>query len=172
MPAKTLTPQELNHALSSAAQWSYELKTFARPNGEATRVIYTEYDLPRPTLEPHDVVTDPEGNAWYSNFGGQTLGRIDPRTGKPYGPTFPHVTLRDMVASQKLLMARKASALREPRTSELPASRALGKGRVGIIDQGGLVAVGPPVELRNKLAAGGSLEELFLKVTQGHPEPT
>jgi ABC-2 type transport system ATP-binding protein len=39
-------------------------------------------------------------------------------------------------------------------------------GRVGIIDKGHLVAVGPPRELRDKVVPGGSLEEVFLKVTQ------
>ena len=68
--------------LSQSSTWGYELKPFARPKGKATQVIMTEYDLPRPTIEPHDVVLDGEGMAWYSNFGGQTLGRIDPRTGK------------------------------------------------------------------------------------------
>jgi len=68
--------------LSQSSTWEYTLKTFPRPKGKATQVVYTEYDLPRPTIEPHDVVLDPEGNAWYSNFGGQTLGKIDPKTGK------------------------------------------------------------------------------------------
>jgi ABC-2 type transport system ATP-binding protein len=40
-------------------------------------------------------------------------------------------------------------------------------GRVGIIDQGALVAVGPLNELQEKLVPGGSLEEVFLKVTHG-----
>ena len=53
----------------------------ARP-GRATRVIITEWDLPRPTIEPHDVVVDKEGIAWYSNFGEQTFGKFDPKTGK------------------------------------------------------------------------------------------
>jgi len=39
-------------------------------------------------------------------------------------------------------------------------------GRVGIIDKGDLVAVGPLRDLQNKLVPGGSLEEVFLKVTQ------
>jgi ABC-2 type transport system ATP-binding protein len=38
-------------------------------------------------------------------------------------------------------------------------------GRVGIIDRGDLVAVGPLEDLQNKLVPGGSLEEVFLKVT-------
>src|SRR5215831_8337653 len=68
--------------LSSSPTWEFPLKTFARPKGKATRVIITEYDLPRPTIEPHDVIVDGEGMAWYSNFGEQTLGKLDPKRGK------------------------------------------------------------------------------------------
>src|SRR6266705_1827648 len=68
--------------LSSVSKWEYPLKTLPRPTGRATRAIITEYDLPRETVEPHDVVVDKDGIAWYSNFGEQTLGRLDPRTGK------------------------------------------------------------------------------------------
>ena len=39
-------------------------------------------DLPRETIEPHDVILDKDGMAWYSNFGEQNLGRLDPKTGK------------------------------------------------------------------------------------------
>jgi streptogramin lyase len=67
--------------LSSSPAWKYELKTLARPAGRATRVVYTEYDLPRDTVEPHDVIVDREGIAWYSSFGEQYLGRLDPKTG-------------------------------------------------------------------------------------------
>ena len=68
--------------LSGHSTWEYDLKTFPRPRGRATRVIITEWTLPRPTIEPHDVVVDSKGVAWYSNFGEQTIGRFDPRTGK------------------------------------------------------------------------------------------
>jgi streptogramin lyase len=68
--------------LSSHPQWNFELKTLPRPTGAATRVIYTEYDLPRDTIEPHDVVVDGDGIVWYSSFGEQNLGRLDPKTGK------------------------------------------------------------------------------------------
>jgi streptogramin lyase len=67
---------------SGSPTWKYELKTLARPSGRATRVIYTEYDLPRETVEPHDVIVDRDGIAWYSSFGEQYLGRLDPKTGK------------------------------------------------------------------------------------------
>ena len=66
---------------SAAPQWTYALKTLPRPSGRATRVVYTEYDLPRATVEPHDVVVDADGIVWYSSFGEQNLGRLDPKTG-------------------------------------------------------------------------------------------
>jgi streptogramin lyase len=68
--------------LSSGPQWNYALKTLPRPKGRSTRVVITEYDLPRETIQPHDVVIDNDGIAWYSSFGEQFLGRLDPKTGK------------------------------------------------------------------------------------------
>src|SRR3984957_18574728 len=68
--------------LSSRPKWNFELKPLPRPTGAATRVIYTEYDLPRETIEPHDVIVDDRGMVWYSSFGEQNLGRLDPKTGK------------------------------------------------------------------------------------------
>ncbi len=67
--------------LSKGDTWSYELKTLPRPKGKATRVIYTEYDLPSRTRQPHDVTIDSQGYAWYASFGEQILGRLDPKTG-------------------------------------------------------------------------------------------
>jgi homoserine O-acetyltransferase len=43
-------------------------------------------------------------NALGSAHGSSGPNTIDPRTKKPYGPTFPHISLPDMVASQKLLV--------------------------------------------------------------------
>jgi homoserine O-acetyltransferase len=43
-------------------------------------------------------------NALGSAHGSSGPNTIDPRTGKPYGPTFPDVTLRDSVRTQKLLL--------------------------------------------------------------------
>ena len=62
--------------------WTYELKPFARPKGRATRVVITEWDLPRPTIQPHDVVVDSKGMVWYSDFGDQKVGKFDQKTGK------------------------------------------------------------------------------------------
>lgn len=61
---------------------SFALKTLPRPKGKATRTIITEYDLPRKLAMPHDVIVDSEGTAWYSDFGEQFIGRVDPKTGK------------------------------------------------------------------------------------------
>jgi streptogramin lyase len=66
--------------LSNDESWSYPLKTFARPSGRATRVVVTEYDLPRKLIQPHDVILDSEGVAWFTHFGEQFLGRLDPKT--------------------------------------------------------------------------------------------
>jgi virginiamycin B lyase len=60
----------------------FPLKTLPRPKGKATRAVITEYDLPRPLAMPHDVVVDSDGMAWYSDFGQQFIGRVDPKTGK------------------------------------------------------------------------------------------
>jgi virginiamycin B lyase len=68
--------------LSASDEWQYPLKTLPRPTGRATRVIVTQYDLPRPIIEPHDVLVDKKGIAWYSDFGELKFGRLDPKTGK------------------------------------------------------------------------------------------
>ena len=68
--------------LSKSDTWAYPLKTFPRPTGRATRVIITEYDLPKPTRQPHDVIVDSDGMAWYISFGEQIIGKLDPKTGK------------------------------------------------------------------------------------------
>ncbi|HTP95296.1 MAG TPA: carboxypeptidase regulatory-like domain-containing protein [Burkholderiales bacterium] len=68
--------------LSGGSTWDYPLKTLPRPKGRGTQVVITEYDLPRPTIEPHDVIADADGMVWYSSFGEQFIGRLDPKSGK------------------------------------------------------------------------------------------
>jgi virginiamycin B lyase len=67
---------------SSGDTFAYPLKTDPRPTGKATRVIITEYALPRPIAMPHDAQMDAHGMLWYSDFGSQVLGRLDPKTGQ------------------------------------------------------------------------------------------
>lgn len=68
--------------LSASPQWGYPFKILPRPTGKATEVIYTEYDLPRRTRQPHDVIVDSSGTAWYASFGEQILGKLDAKTGQ------------------------------------------------------------------------------------------
>jgi streptogramin lyase len=68
--------------MSTTDTRSYELKTLPRPKGVATRVIYTEYDLPRKETQPHDVIVDQDGMVWYSDFSNQFAGVMNPKTGQ------------------------------------------------------------------------------------------
>lgn len=65
----------------SSGHRRYALKTLPRPKGKATRVVVTEYDLPRPETLPHDAAADAQGNIWYADFGTHVLGMLDPKTG-------------------------------------------------------------------------------------------
>jgi len=55
--------------------------TLPRPQGRQTRVIITEYELPRLELATHDVAADSKGNIWYSPHRSSYIGRLDPKTG-------------------------------------------------------------------------------------------
>jgi virginiamycin B lyase len=68
--------------LNGRAKHPFELKTSPRPTGRATKVVITEYDLPRKEIQPHDVIVDRDGMVWYSHFGEQLLSKLDPKTGK------------------------------------------------------------------------------------------
>ena len=75
--------------LSESQTWEYPLKTLPRLKGRSTKVVITEYDLPRERAMPHDVILDEQGNAWYTDFGHQFLGKLDPKTGKVTEYTVP-----------------------------------------------------------------------------------
>jgi streptogramin lyase len=68
--------------LSNAETLDFPLKPLPRLKGRSTHVIITEYDLPRKDAQPHDVVMDPDGMVWYSDFSHEMLGELDPKTGK------------------------------------------------------------------------------------------
>jgi virginiamycin B lyase len=55
--------------------------TLPRPQGRQTRVVITEYELPRLETATHDVSGDSKGNLWYSTHRSSYVGRLDPRTG-------------------------------------------------------------------------------------------
>ena len=56
-------------------------KTLPRPTGKATKVIITQYDMPRKDTVPHDSDMDAEGNLWYTDQSDYFVGRFDPKTG-------------------------------------------------------------------------------------------
>lgn len=66
----------------SSGERKWPLKTLPRLKGASTHVIITMYDLPRRQIQPHDVITTNDGMVWYSDFGQQFLGMLDPKTGK------------------------------------------------------------------------------------------
>jgi streptogramin lyase len=114
--------------LSKDEVWSYPLKTLPRPSGRATRVVITEYDLPRRQIQPHDVVLDSDGMVWFSHFGEQFLGKLDPKTGKVWEypipvakPGFPVGTLdlrTDKVGNLWIGMMYQAAVARFDRKTE------------------------------------------------------
>ena len=73
--------QYLSSVNLSSGLRNYGLQTLPRPRGRATHMIVTEYQLPRAESQPHDVIVDKEGAAWYVDFGRQYLGKLDPKTG-------------------------------------------------------------------------------------------
>jgi virginiamycin B lyase len=68
--------------LSGRKSWPFALKTFARPQGAATRVIITEYELPGELSLPHDVAVGQRGFIWYNDFQRELVGRLNPLTGE------------------------------------------------------------------------------------------
>src|SRR5712691_49863 len=81
-PGMKATAEYLASINLSRETWSYQLKTLPRLTGRATRVIITEYDLPRKLIQPHDVILDDDGMVWFTHFAEQFLGKMDPKTGK------------------------------------------------------------------------------------------
>ena len=69
-------------SLANPDRVEYDFKTLPRPKGKATQVVITEYDLPRKEAQPHDVVVDADGQAWYTDFGNQIVGELNPKTGQ------------------------------------------------------------------------------------------
>src|SRR5262245_16417312 len=69
-------------SLGNSEAMEYPLKTLPRPTGRSTKVVVTEYDLPRKNAMPHDVIVDRDGQVWYSDFGTQFVGVMDPKTGE------------------------------------------------------------------------------------------
>ena len=52
-----------------------------RPQGRQTRVVITEYEVPRLEISAHDTAGDAQGRVWYSTHRSSYVGRLDPANG-------------------------------------------------------------------------------------------
>jgi streptogramin lyase len=55
--------------------------TLPRAQGRQTRMIITEYELPRLEMATHDVHGNGDGKIWYSTHRSSFVGLLDPKTG-------------------------------------------------------------------------------------------
>jgi streptogramin lyase len=88
----------------------YPLKTLPRPTGKATHVIITTYQLPREDAMPHDTNTwsnspSYNGHVWYSDFGSEYIGELDPATGKVVDYQIPLMRPEEPRGSQDTVLA-------------------------------------------------------------------
>ncbi len=94
--------------------WPYELQTLPRPTGRATRVIITQYDLPRPDTVPHDMTIDSTGTPWFPDQSRMFIGRLDPRTGAateyPLPPLPPGEAMHEFPMARRWTTPYTASA--------------------------------------------------------------
>jgi streptogramin lyase len=66
----------------SSGPHAWPLKTYPRLKGASTHEIITEYALPGRLIQPHDVIGTPDGTIWYSDFGQNFIGTLNPKTGQ------------------------------------------------------------------------------------------
>lgn len=65
-------------------------KTVRSFSDEAADIQYVEYELPGPNRHPFGAAPDKDGNIWIANFGVNSIGRLDPKTGKIDEFPVPH----------------------------------------------------------------------------------
>jgi virginiamycin B lyase len=56
--------------------------TAATSTRAVVRIDIKEWDVPTPNSFPHDPAVGPDGSLWYTGMQSNTLGRLDPKTGK------------------------------------------------------------------------------------------
>ncbi len=81
IPKKELGQYFASYNLSGGrTSFAYDLKTLPRPTGKGTKVIITQYDMPRKDTVPHDSDLDSKGRLWYADQSAQFIGVFDPKT--------------------------------------------------------------------------------------------
>jgi virginiamycin B lyase len=86
--------------------WPYELKTLPRPTGKATRVIITQYDMPRPDTVAHDLDLDSTGTIWYTDESRMFFGKMNPNTGVFTEFSLPPVPPGDLPGARDIQVDR------------------------------------------------------------------
>ena len=87
--------------------WPFELKTLPRPKGKATRVIITQYDMPRPDTVAHDLDLDSSGTVWYTDESRMFFGKMNPKTGKFTEYALPPVPPGDLPGARDIQVDRE-----------------------------------------------------------------
>ncbi len=57
-------------------------KISPRPTGRSTRVLFTEYEIPYPDAELHDIEVDRYGMVWWTDWRWPYIGMLNPETGE------------------------------------------------------------------------------------------
>jgi virginiamycin B lyase len=86
--------------------WPYELKTLPRPKGKATRLIITQYDMPRPDTVAHDLDLDSAGTVWYTDESRMFFGKMNPKTGAFTEYPLPPVPPGDLPGARDIQVDR------------------------------------------------------------------
>jgi len=84
----------------------FELKTLPRPKGKATRVIITQYDMPRPDTVAHDLDLDSTGTIWYTDESRMFFGKMNPKTGAFTEYSLPPVPPGDLPGARDIQVDR------------------------------------------------------------------
>ena len=84
--------------------WPYELKTLPRPTGQATRVIITQWDMPRRSTVSHDMDVDSKGTFWYTDESRMFIGKLDPKTNEFTEYPLPPVPDGDIPGARDIQM--------------------------------------------------------------------
>ena len=90
--------------------WPYELKTLPRPTGQATRVIITQWDMPRRGTVSHDMDVDSNGIFWYTDESRMFLSKLDPTTNEFTEYPLPPVPDGDIPGARDIQMDREDNA--------------------------------------------------------------
>jgi streptogramin lyase len=86
--------------------WPFQLKTLPRPKGKATRVIITQYDMPRPDTVSHDLDLDSTGTIWYTDESRMFFGKMNPKTGLFTEYSLPPVPPGDLPGARDIQVDR------------------------------------------------------------------